>query len=737
VIVIPWREEFTAKRRTVQADLEKRILPYARKAVDLSENTDGWRELLLLVRRLYEDQYHAEGGEGSPPTPIRWIDQLHTTLRKTTRGERSAQNIATWLATVILSEATEAAAIDDEEDLWLEWVTMHDKDVRHAHADADGQQRPIGVRFDVGGHKMRKPGDPSAPIELWINCRCTLRPVLADEATQNLVAAAAVQNGSDEGEPMTDEPTTDATPGAVPWYGVMAPEDTWSGDKRKFAAGVLRTRPLPLPLSWQKITSEGHDGSVTVARWDRAVRVGNEVRATGVMLTTAEADEVIGLIADFGQYGVSIDADDSSFELDEEADGVVFTDARICGASIVSIPAFHQAFIALGDMPEGWFDGGTDLEQDGGSLMQDEALAAALSFDREQVYADIENAFKDLAPGKTEDGPGWLTHPVDTDRLRDYWVRGPGAAKIGWGTAGDFNRCRLAVAEYVKPQYLNGYCANRHYDALGFWPGRPVAGDTDVFAGREGEAAEAISLVASDQQIIQPSAWFSMEEPDELTHFTVTEDGQVYGHVAGWKQCHGSFMDTCVLPPHSYTDYAHYLTGHVLTDAGPVRTGRITVGTEGHAPNRMSMAQAKEHYDKTTSAVADVTLTEGKHGIWACGAVRPGADPEKVYALRASDISGDWRQPGWGQEKEMIAVLAVNRGGFNIPRVAASIRDGQVISLVAAGMITNDTPEVDQTERLTKVLAAQVAEQLEKREARRARMRELAASLEKEETSGV
>ena len=73
---------------------------------------------------------------------------------------------------------------------------------------------------------------------------------------------------------------------------------------------------------------------------------------------------------------------------------------------------------------------------------------------------------------KTEDGPGWLTHPVDTERLRRYWTKGKGAAKIRWGTPGDFNRCRMQLAKYVKAQYLNGYCANRHYDATGFWPGK-------------------------------------------------------------------------------------------------------------------------------------------------------------------------------------------------------------------------------------------------------------------------
>ena len=537
------------------------------------------------------------------------------------------------------------------------------------------------------------------------------------------------------------QPEDTSTPGAVPWYGVLAPENMPSGDKRMFANNALRVRPLPLPLTHQKVTQSGHDGGVTVGRIDRAVRVpvedGFEVRGVGVYLTTPEADEAIGLVADFGRYGISIDADDTAFELDEDEEVVVFTDSRVAGAAMVGIPAFHQAWIMLGEPPEGFLDG-VDLESEGSSVMEEEALVAALSFDRELVYANIEQAFKDLAPGKTEDGPGWLTHPVDTDRLRDYWVRGPGAAKINWGVPGDFNRCRLAVAEYVKPQYLNGYCANRHYDALGFWPGRPVAGDTEPFKQPEGEMAEAISLVASNaNEIVLPHEWFTMEEPDEVTHFTVTEEGQVYGHAAAWNECHGAFLDTCVLPPRSYTNYAYYATGHVLTDVGVVATGRITVSdTDAHAPDRMSLRAAIDHYDKTGSVVADVTAIDGKHGIWVCGAIRPTATPEQVYTLRASDVSGDWRQPGWGQEKELIAIKAVNKGGFNTPRVAAAIRDGQVISLVAAGYVRRPQGEEkpqftsDSIERMADLLAEQVAMALENRKARKARMEELALALE-------
>ena len=42
----------------------------------------------------------------------------------------------------------------------LEWVTMHDAKVRHTHKDTEGQQRPPGEKFDVGGTRLRLPGPP-------------------------------------------------------------------------------------------------------------------------------------------------------------------------------------------------------------------------------------------------------------------------------------------------------------------------------------------------------------------------------------------------------------------------------------------------------------------------------------------------------------------------------------------------------------------------------------------------
>lgn len=539
----------------------------------------------------------------------------------------------------------------------------------------------------------------------------------------------------------------------IPWYGPLAPEGVRSGDGRKFAEGALSWRDLPLPFSWQRVNEQGHDGSVVVGNIREIWRHNGLVWGAGLLLPEVpETDEFVTLIVNEAIRGISVDADDATMEfemrdggsVDDALDAAgpdggvdvedivsVFTSARICGATGCAIPAFQEAFIALGyptedvlptpeEMPEVEGEEEEFREISPEQREKDAKEGKALpdgSFPIENVE-DLENAIQsigrasdpekakahirkrarelgreDLIPDqwslqaaawfvKTEDGPGWLTHPVDTDRLRDYWVRGPGAAKINWGVPGDFNRCRANLAKYVKPQHLAGYCANRHYDALGFWPGRPVSAETKQFS--EEEMTPMLHLVAAAKTQIMPASWFRDPLLPGPTALSVTEEGQVFGHVATWGTCHIGIAGTCVTPPHSKTDYAYFHTGSVLTDEGEIAVGHLTVGT-GHADPDASALVAMAHYDNTGAAAADVIAGEDEWGIWVAGGVRPHATPEQVYDLRASALSGDWRLIG--SNLELVAALSVNVGGFPIPRMALAASGGVQTSLVASGIV--------------------------------------------------
>jgi hypothetical protein len=496
-------------------------------------------------------------------------------------------------------------------------------------------------------------------LALWVGKERTTYPLGADMA-------------DDDFEPTPTDDLIDVVE-AVPFWGVLAPEGTPSGDRRQFGAGSLRSRPLPLPLSYQRVNMDGHDGSVRVGTIERAWRKGSLVLGAGHLLTSIpEVDEVISVMAESGgRMGVSVDADDVEVEM-TAPDGSAIDDpelaveimtsvptARIAGATLCHIPAFHEAFIALGDVPDEYAPAeGEDL--------------AIESRAQRSVAAAV----------KTEDGPGWLTHPADTDRLRDYWTHGKGAAKIGWGTPGDFNRCRANLAKYVKPMYLSGYCANRHYDALGFWPG-DHARKHSLGVTASGEPDGPFITLVADATERPNGDWFTDPLLTGPSPIVVTEDGRIFCHLATWGTCHIGISDVCITPPSSPTDYSFFRTGTVLTTTGEVPVGQITMGT-GHANLQLNASRTVAHYDNTGTVVADVAAGEDEYGIWISGAVRASATPEQIAALRGSALSGDWRTIRG--HLELVAALAVNVPGFPIPRIGLAASGGKQSALVAAGI---------------------------------------------------
>jgi len=331
----------------------------------------------------------------------------------------------------------------------------------------------------------------------------------------------------------------------------------------------------------------------------------------------------------------------------------------------------------------------------------------------------------------THDGPGWITNPDNTQRLRDFWTKGEGAAKIRWGQAGDFNRCRRQLAKYVpNPDYLAGTCANLHYVALGVWPGRHTASasrevpEAGVLAA-SGEAPEPEVAATSpapnlaDPADLPRAEWFKDPGLPMPTPITIVQDKdtgryRLIGHAAAWGVCHIGLglsvgQEGCTVAPHSVTNYAHYRVGAIETDDGLVPIGRITMGT-GHAGANLSAYPAAEHYDNTGTVVADVAAGEDEHGIWLAGLLRPNVTPEQRAELLAATISGDWR---WiGGNLEMVATLAVNTPGFPIPRLAVAASGGRQTALFAAGIVPARVHVGEEDQQPVLVSAAEVAREL-------------------------
>lgn len=223
--------------------------------------------------------------------------------------------------------------------------------------------------------------------------------------------------------------------------------------------------------------------------------------------------------------------------------------------------------------------------------------------------------------------------------------------------------------------------------------------------------ADAVAAAAAPTR--PPADWFAMPEPgddDDLmvgqpggrlgVPLTITEDGQVYGHLALWGQCHRGNLRACTEPP-TCAAYSHFHTGSVICDDGStVNTGPLTVDCD-HAPLSMAGYAARDHYANAGLGWADVRVVNGAHGPWVCGALRPNVTDEQVRVLRALELSGDWRRFESGLE--LVAGLAVNSPGFPIarealaasslsidnPMPAAAIVNGEPASLVASGRVTH------------------------------------------------
>ena len=192
---------------------------------------------------------------------------------------------------------------------------------------------------------------------------------------------------------------------------------------------------------------------------------------------------------------------------------------------------------------------------------------------------------------------------------------------------------------------------------------------------------ELAALAASAAPVVPPREWFKNPQLNEMTPLTVDDDGRVFGHIAAWKTNHIG-LPPGTKPPRSASQYAYFRTGVLRTTEGDVQVGQLTLAG-GHANMSFSAKEAVEHYDNTSSAVADVIAGEDEFGIYVAGALRPDVTPAQVRAFRASAPSGDWRPIN--NRLELVAVCSVNVPGFPVPRAILASAGGQVTALVAAG----------------------------------------------------
>lgn len=241
------------------------------------------------------------------------------------------------------------------------WSAAHDERTRVAHAEADGQTRPVDEPFEVGGELLRYPGDrANGSAKNTIQCRCTATYV-EDEIGADIPWATRINSMRDV-ERQIRELDMDALAASgakgLEWKGRLAPVGEPTGDGRIFTTdGEFRFRKFPLPLLWQETTSEGHDSSRIVGTIDRGEVTPDGFTAEGTIFS--DEDKVIALL-EKGVIRPSVDLCDMLADTFEVEDGprLEVHSATIMAATLVAKPAFENVGIQLtGDESEVDTDG--------------------------------------------------------------------------------------------------------------------------------------------------------------------------------------------------------------------------------------------------------------------------------------------------------------------------------------------------------------------------------------------
>lgn len=541
------------------------------------------------------------------------------------------------------------------------WATSDDR-VRASHWAAHMQVTELHDHFNVGGFLLDHPGDPAAPGQETINCRCTLLILSEAEAIAERARYDALRPGrtnrkgeliDDDGKPigvpvlhqgftpldltadaaerttMPKAPMLAATapaaevpaapdPDAMPigFRGRLAPLDQMSGDGRVISspAGEPRVRPLPIAFKWQDAATFGHDNAVVVGAITRVWVESGFLWGSGPLdVDDPEGAEFTRKLRDGYTGHVSVDLDD------------VTSEYRIMG-------------------PDGALVAPEDVE----SILVDDDDWYGLP----EGYREIELA-------------------SDWRLMSTTGVADPA-----------FPEAR------VFPVYDLGELT-------------PLA---DLIAEREAEAnagasRDDVALVAGAAPLSAPLSWFDRPNLDGPTPMTITDDGRVYGHAALFDVCHIGFTGRCVPAPRGADYSTFHLKAYRTSDGGDIAVGALVMGTD-HASTSPSttVAAAMAHYADNGKAVAYVRADEDQWGLWVAGVLDPGLSDVDRVRVRAMTLSGDWRT--MDGKVAFIAALAVNVPGFAVPRKTTGDK-GQLVSLVAAGALyhTPDTAAQRRTAR--------------------------------------
>jgi hypothetical protein len=451
-----------ADSRDLASDIESRV-------TDVLRLPDDEREIALedIALDLFAEQYDAVADDDSPDldeTQLRAYTASMAEAIDQTREESSVELVSRWLAQAATNAAVMAATPPG---VPLTWFTMEDDRVRDLHVPMHGATVAAGEPFDVGGFPLFYPGQPVGPPEVWINCRCGLH-------VGGVTAASASSTSPSSGIAV-----------------VILP----SNPEALIAAG-LPPDELHTTLGYFGKTDDAEEGlRERLSGWVQDGHLGAPITAKVTGQAELGPDKALVAMLEHPAFNVLRDSLEHEAPPDPEHPHFTPQMTMAYGEKPEAMPdevEFDKLGLWWGDERE-QTEPVPPVTETSRAVVGKEAVTDDEA-DEEGPPASSTTSSLVAAPANTHDGPGWLTHPRDTQRLRNYWTRGAGAAKIGWGSPNDLTRCEKHLRKYVGPMWAWGTCNNLHHVVFGIF-------NPESRGGRRASAEEDIMESQNDSLI--------------------------------------------------------------------------------------------------------------------------------------------------------------------------------------------------------------------------------------------
>lgn len=138
-----------------------------------------------LLVRIPDEVYHLVFAElndgvnnGDDPDQLAARVEMVLSMTGSEMWPSRARTIAVTEANRANNAGAYAAGLQSESiegiQLRKRWLATNDTRTRHDHREADGQVRSLRQPFNVGGHALQFPSDPTGPPHEVIWCRCAL-----------------------------------------------------------------------------------------------------------------------------------------------------------------------------------------------------------------------------------------------------------------------------------------------------------------------------------------------------------------------------------------------------------------------------------------------------------------------------------------------------------------------------------------------------------------------------------